>query len=152
KRGQLVVDHPQVGTLQGPVRIAAGPVPGGRVVVAAESLSDRDAAVADLRNELAVAFPLVLLAAAVRADLLAAALRPVQRMRAPAAGISAADAHARLPTPQARDEIHRLGTTFNELLERLQNALERERQFVTDAGHELRTPLSLLTTELELAL
>jgi signal transduction histidine kinase len=152
-RTQLVVDHPQLGNLQGPVRIAAGPGPGGRVVVAAESLSDRDAAVADLRNELAVSFPLVLLAAAVGAYLLAAAaLRPVERMRARAAGISTADAHARLPIPQARDEIHRLGTTFNELLERLQNALERERQFVTDAGHELRTPLSLLTTELELAL
>jgi signal transduction histidine kinase len=52
----------------------------------------------------------------------------------------------------ARDEIHYLGTTFNELLQRLQDALERERQFVSDAGHELRTPLSLLTTELELAL
>jgi HAMP domain-containing protein len=136
KRGQLVVDHPQVGTLQGPVRIAAGPVPGGRVVVAAESLSDRDAAVADLRNELAVAFPLVLLAAAVGAYLLAAAaLRPVERMRAPAAGISAADAHARLPIPQARDEIHRLGTTFNELLERLQNALETG----TTVRHRRRT-------------
>jgi signal transduction histidine kinase len=73
-------------------------------------------------------------------------------MRLRAAGISAPDAHARLPIPPARDEIRRLGTTFNELLERLQKALERERQFVTDAGHELRTPLGLLTTELELAL
>jgi signal transduction histidine kinase len=73
-------------------------------------------------------------------------------MRARAAGINAADAHARLPVPPARDEIHDLGTTFNDLLQRLQDALERERQFVSDAGHELRTPLSLLTTELELAL
>ena len=73
-------------------------------------------------------------------------------MRARAATISATDAHARLPIPPARDEIHHLGTTFNELLQRLQDALEREQQFVTDAGHELRTPLSLLTTELELAL
>jgi signal transduction histidine kinase len=73
-------------------------------------------------------------------------------MRARAAGISATDAHARLPIPPAHDEIRHLGTTFNELLQRLQNALERERQFVSDAGHELRTPLSLLTTELELAL
>jgi signal transduction histidine kinase len=73
-------------------------------------------------------------------------------MRARAAGISATDPNARLPVPLARDEINRLGITFNQLLERLQAALERERQFVTDAGHELRTPLSLLTTELELAL
>ena len=153
RRGQLVADHSRLGNLQGPVRVAAGPVPGGRIVVAAQSLADRDAAVADLRNELATGFPIVLLAAALGAYLLAAAaLRPVERMRARAAGISATDAHARLPVPPARDEIHHLGTTFNELLQRLQDALERERQFVSDAGHELRTPLSLLTTELELAL
>jgi signal transduction histidine kinase len=153
RRGQLVVDHPRLGNLDGPVRVAAGPAPGGRVVVAAQSLADRDSAVADLRNELATGFPIVLLAAALGAYLLAAAaLRPVERMRARAAGISATDAHARLPVPPARDEIQHLGTTFNDLLQRLQEALERERQFVTDAGHELRTPLSLLTTELELAL
>ena len=153
RRGQLVADHSRLGDLQGPVRVAAGPLPGGRLVVAAQSLADRDAAVADLRNELATGFPIVLLAAAVGAYLLAAAaLRPVERMRARAAGISATDAHARLPVSPARDEIHHLGTTFNELLQRLQDALERERQFVSDAGHELRTPLSLLTTELELAL
>jgi signal transduction histidine kinase len=153
RRGRLIADRSRLGDLQGPVRVAAGPAPGGRLVMAAQSLADRDAAVADLRSELAISFPLVLLAAAVGAYLLAAAaLRPVERMRARAAGISAADAHARLPVPTARDEIHYLGTTFNDLLRRLQDALERERQFVIDAGHELRTPLSLLTTELELAL
>jgi signal transduction histidine kinase len=153
RQHQLVVDHPGLGNLQGPVRIVAAPLPGGRVVVAAESLADRDAAVAHLRTELAVGFPIVLAAAGVGAYLLAAAaLRPVERMRARAATISATDTGARLPVGAARDEITRLGTTFNELLERLQGALGRERQFVTDAGHELRTPLSLLTTELELAL
>jgi signal transduction histidine kinase len=153
RRGQLVNDHSGLGSLQGPVRVVAGAVPGGRLVVAAQSLADRDAAVADLRNELATGFPIVLLAAALGAYLLAAAaLRPVERMRARAAGISATDTYARLPIPPANDEIQHLGTTFNELLQRLQNALDRERQFVGDAGHELRTPLSLLTTELELAL
>lgn len=153
RRGQFFADHPQLGSLQGPVRVAAVAVPDGRLIVAAQSLADRDAAVADLRNELAIGLPIVLLAAAIGAYLLAvAALRPVERMRARAAGISATDAHARLPVPAARDEIRNLGTTFNDLLQRLQDALERERQFVSDAGHELRTPLSLLTTELELAL
>jgi signal transduction histidine kinase len=153
RQGQLVIDRDSLGTLQGPVRVAAGPIPGGRVVVAAESLADRDTAIADLRRELLIGFPIMLLAAAVGAYLLAAAaLRPVERMRARAAGISATDPQARLPVPRARDEINRLGTTFNQLLQRLQEALERERQFVADAGHELRTPLSLLTTELELAL
>jgi signal transduction histidine kinase len=150
---QLVTDHPRLGNLHGPVRVAAVALPAGRVIVAAESLADRDAAIADLRRELAIGFPIVLVAAAIGAYLLAAAaLRPVERMRARAAGISATDPLARLPVPPARDEIHRLGTTFNQLLQRLQAALERERQFVSDAGHELRTPLGLLTTELELAL
>ncbi|OBF51341.1 hypothetical protein A5756_20375 [Mycobacterium sp. 852002-53434_SCH5985345] len=153
RRGRLVADHSRLGNLESPVRVAAGPVAGGRVVVAAQSMADCDAAVADLRNELAVGFPLVLFVAAIGAYLLAAAaLGPVERMRARAAGISATDAHARLPVSAARDEIQSLGITFNELLQRLRDALERERQFVSDAGHELRTPLSLLTTELELAL
>lgn len=153
RRGTLVVDHATADAMGGPVRIAATVVTGGRVVVAVVSLADRDAAVADLTRELAIGFPLVLLAAAVGAYLLAAAaLRPVERMRTRAAGITHTNPEARLPIPPARDEISRLGTTFNELLARLHEALDRERQFVADAGHELRTPLSLLTTELELAL
>ncbi len=58
---------------------------------------------------------------------------------------------ARLPLPEARDEIHRLGETLNEMLARLERALERERRFVADASHELRTPISILKAELELA-
>ena len=53
--------------------------------------------------------------------------------------------------PATRDEIAALGTTMNALLARLQEALDRERGFVADAGHELRTPLAILRTELELA-
>jgi signal transduction histidine kinase len=153
QQGRLITDYPRLGNLEGPVRVAAAPIPGGRVAVAAVSLADRDAAIIHLSQELAIGFPIVLLAAAIGAYLLAAAaLRPVERMRTHAATIGATDSQTRLPVPSAHDEINRLGTTFNELLSRLHAALDRERQFVTDAGHELRTPLSLLTTELELAL
>jgi signal transduction histidine kinase len=154
RRDVLTVEHPSVDHIPGPVRILAAPMPGGNGIAAtAMSLADRDATLADLRRELSVAFPLVLLVATVGAYLLAtAALRPVERMRARAATITADDPVQQLVVPEGRDEITRLGTTFNELLQRLHTALDHERQFVTDASHELRTPLSLLTTELELAL
>jgi signal transduction histidine kinase len=73
-------------------------------------------------------------------------------MRARAAKVSAAQPDQRLPVPPTHDEIARLGTTLNEMLDRLGEALEHERSFVADASHELRTPLSILRTELELAL
>lgn len=154
QRGPLLVEHPDAGALPGPVRIAAAPAAGGtRIAVAATSLADRDATVADLARELSVFLPLVLLAAAAGAYLLAtASLRPVERMRARAATITAGAPDQRLPLPASRDEVSRLGTTLNEMLARLHGALDRERRFVADASHELRTPLSLLTTELELAL
>uniref|UniRef100_UPI0039EFF2B3 HAMP domain-containing sensor histidine kinase n=1 Tax=Sinomonas sp. G460-2 TaxID=3393464 RepID=UPI0039EFF2B3 len=92
-------------------------------------------------------------AAALGAYLLAAGLlRPVERMRARAAAITAGEADGLLPVPAAEDEISRLGRTFNALLASLRESLQRERRFVADASHDLRTPLSLLTTELELAL
>ena len=67
------------------------------------------------------------------------ALRPVERMRRRAAEISAGDPGERLPVPPTDDELGRLGTTLNEMLERLEAAIERERRFVDDASHELRT-------------
>jgi signal transduction histidine kinase len=73
-------------------------------------------------------------------------------MRARAAEISSAEPDQRLPVPPTHDEIARLGTTLNAMLERLGEALEHERAFVADAGHELRTPLAILKAELELAL
>src|SRR5439155_1173537 len=80
------------------------------------------------------------------------ALGPVERMRQEAAAISASEPERRLPVPSSGDELARLGTTLNAMLDRLQDALERERRFVDDASHELRTPLSILKMELDLAL
>jgi two-component system, OmpR family, sensor kinase len=81
-----------------------------------------------------------------------AALSPVERMRAEAAEISADEPGRRLEVPSTRDELARLGETMNEMLDRLEHALEHERRFVGDASHELRTPLGILKTELDLAL
>ena len=72
-----------------------------------------------------------------------AALRPVEAMRERAAEISAASPGERLPVPGATTSSGGSATTLNEMLGRLETAIERERRFVDDASHELRTPLAL---------
>jgi signal transduction histidine kinase len=93
----------------------------------------------------------VLLALAAGYWVASRALRPVEAMRARAAGISGAPPGGRLPIPEAHDELRRLGETLNDMLARIDAAIAHERAFVDDASHELRTPLTILTTELELA-
>ena len=126
---------------------------GRRTVIVGASLADRDEALDELLAQLLIVAPLALLLASLLGYWLAgAALRPVEEMRAEAAAISASEPGRRLPAGEARDEIARLAETLNGMLERLEQAIERERSFVADASHELRTPLALLQAELELAL
>ena len=137
------------------VRMLAEPViaQGQRqVIVVGASLEPRAETLTDLRRQLLVGGPIALVLASLAGYLLAAALRPVERMSERAATISAASPGRRLPVPQADDEIARLGARLNEMLGRLEAALERERTLVSNASHELRTPLSLMKTEIELAL
>src|SRR5919197_742773 len=81
-----------------------------------------------------------------------AALRPVERMRGEAAAISLAEPERRLAVPPTGDELAGLATTLNAMLDRLQEAVQREQRFLDAAGHELRTPLGVLRMELDLAL
>lgn len=79
------------------------------------------------------------------------ALRPVDAMRAQTAEITESDLSRRLDVPPADDALGRLATTFNDLLGRLDAATRRQRRFIADAAHELRSPLSTLHTRLEVA-
>jgi signal transduction histidine kinase len=136
-------------------RLLARPVatrPAG-VLVVASSLSERDRPLTSLNELLFIGGPFTLVLTCLAGYILAArALAPVERMSAWAAQISGAPRGERLPVPEAHDELHRLGETLNAMLARLEDALGRERTFVADAGHELRTPLSILKLELELAM
>ncbi|MDX6674937.1 MAG: hypothetical protein QOH11_2355 [Solirubrobacteraceae bacterium] len=141
-------------SLPGPTRLLGTPVKAqGRnlVVVVGASLEDRNQALADLGALMLIGGPVALaLAALAGYGLAAAALRPVESMRARAAAISTDDLDQRLPLSRSRDELQRLGATLNEMLARLEAGVARERTFVADASHELRTPLAMLRTELEL--
>lgn len=136
-------------------RLLAGPVatqPRAVLVVGA-SLSERNSALTTLSELLFIGGPgLLILTCLAGYGLAAWALAPVKSMSERAEEISGAPRGERLPVPEANDELHQLGETINGMLCRLDDALARERAFVADAGHELRTPLAILKLELEFAL
>src|SRR3954451_845927 len=155
-RSATFVDRPSVPGLDEPARLLA--LSGSRdgrpfVLVVGGTRENRAETLGSLRTKLLIAGPVALLLAIGLGYLLAGTgLRAVDAMRRRAADISADRPGERLPVPPANDELRRLGTTLNEMLARLGDALERERSFVADAGHELRTPLALLRAELDYAL
>jgi signal transduction histidine kinase len=79
------------------------------------------------------------------------ALRPVEVLRQQAAKITVTDLHLRVGVPPTRDELARLAATLNELLSGLDKSLSQQRQFIADAAHELRSPITSLMAQLEVA-
>lgn len=79
------------------------------------------------------------------------ALRPVYAMRTALAEMSSASMHRRVPEPGTGDEVDELARTMNSLLDRLEYASERQRRFVSDASHELRSPVASIRTTVEVA-
>ena len=135
-------------------RITAAPLAGhpGLVAVAAVSLETYDATQRQALRELATGGGIFVAIAGLGAYWLTrAALSPVERLRRQVAAISARGSVAGVEVPRTRDEVAALAGTMNDLLSRLRRALERERAFVDDASHELRSPLAVLRGELELA-
>lgn len=80
------------------------------------------------------------------------ALAPVEAIRNEVDEISAAELHRRVPNPPGNDEIARLAATMNHMLERLERAQARQRRFVSDASHELRSPVASIRQHAEVAL
>jgi signal transduction histidine kinase len=79
------------------------------------------------------------------------ALAPVEVIRTTVEGVSAADLSGRVPVPGTGDEVARLGVTMNHMLDRLQQAQFRQRRFISDASHELRSPIATLRQHAEVA-
>jgi signal transduction histidine kinase len=146
--GPLRVQAISAGSAQAPVRVIVG-------LPYSDVLATRTA----LRNALLITFPLLLGAlAAVAWRVIGWTLRPVEQLRASAEQISRkgrlsdpARGRERLPVPPAADEIRALAVTLNEMLDRLAGAQERQRSFVADAAHELRSPLASIQAQLEVA-
>ncbi len=117
------------------------------------SLSTSDSVINFVTVISAVCFPLVLLLSALGGYLITKrAFRPVERITQAANRISSgSDLSARLPDG-GKDEIAHLAQAFNAMLDRLEDSFEREKQFTSDASHELRTPIAVILSESDYAL
>jgi two-component system sensor histidine kinase MprB len=134
-----------------PLRLYVRPAGSGRVLLAARSLEEVNDALSRLAWSLGITcLAGVLVAAIVGAVVARGALRPVRRLTATAERIT--DTHdlgERIET-EGDDELSRLGTAFNAMLDSLEGSLRSQRQLVSDASHELRTPLTSLRTNIDL--
>ncbi|MBO0800618.1 MAG: HAMP domain-containing protein, partial [Blastocatellia bacterium] len=118
-----------------------------------QSLETLDAARRRLLIILGIAVPVALLLGSYGGLLLAnQALRPVDRITRAAEQISTGDLTERVPMSAKMDEIGRLIVIFNQMISRLQAAFERQKQFTSDASHEMRTPLAVMRGDIEIAL
>ncbi|WP_369158615.1 ATP-binding protein [Streptomyces sp. R02] len=126
----------------------------GRLTVhAGAPLAAEHSAVGTALTSMLIGFPLLLgVVAAVTWLVTGRALRPVEGIRREMAAITASeDLRRRVPEPATHDEIARLARTTNATLAALESSVERQRRFVADASHELRSPIASLRTQLEVA-
>jgi heavy metal sensor kinase len=116
-------------------------------------LSSLSATINSIIVELILIAPLVLLLGAMGSYWLAArAFQPIQRLIYTARTIKAGDLHQRVPVAETHDEIQYLALTFNEMLDSLEQQMERQRRFTADVSHELRTPIAAIRSMTDVAL
>jgi heavy metal sensor kinase len=139
-----------------PIRLYTLPytLGGSRLVIGlAQSMRAQQRMLSEAEIALALGIPVMLAFASVGGYLLARqGLHPVVVMSARAEAIGATNLHERLPVLNTRDELGQLATVFNLLLDRIEMSFEQQRRFLSDASHELRTPVAIISGESELAL
>jgi heavy metal sensor kinase len=138
------------------VRVFTGPITVSKqtfLVVVAQRLDDQTEFLEAVRTALLIGIPVWILCAAVLGYwLVRKTLQPVLEMSEEAAAIGASDLTRRIPVRHAEDELGHLALTFNALLDRVRAVLVQQRRFMTDASHELRTPIAVVRGEAEVAL
>ena len=126
--------------------------PGVALIIVGRSTEQRNETRAEAAGILAIAVPLLVLALGlILWESVSRALRPVEVMRNEADRITVAQLRRRLPVPEGEDEIPRLARTLNEMLDRIDEGQRLQRQFVSDASHELRSPLAVIRQSAEVA-
>jgi len=134
------------------IAVRAGPPSAARSIIVAVPVNDIEQSQRVLGITLLLAYPpLVVIMALIAWRVIGSTLRPVETLRSGAARISGNDQDERLAVPESADEIRALALTLNDMLDRLAAARGRQRAFVADAAHELRSPLASMRTQLEVA-
>lgn len=119
-------------------------------VIIAMSLEDAVMVINSQRNILLIAFPLILLVLFFIARIIAGrSIKPVSTIIKTSSEITKDNLSSRIALPKNKDELYQLSKNINELLDRIESAVEREKQFTSDASHELRTPLAVIKGTLE---
>ena len=125
----------------------------GSTITVGRALDQVDEVGADTRNAFLLALPLLtLFVGGLVWVVIGRALNPVEAMRAEAADIGGNELHRRVPSPGTDDEIGNLATTMNEMLDRIEASSDAQARFVSDASHELCTPIAVIRHQLEIAL
>jgi len=135
------------------LRVVAVGASGHQVVIAAVSYAQASDSLATLARALAIGTPLLFGLLALATWLVTGyTLRPIAELRRGAAEVTETGVPRDLPVPPARDEVRSLAVTLNDMLSRLADAQQRQRDLVSDTAHELRSPIASIRAQLEVAL